>query len=365
MRVHALIIIMLVFRTSAVFAQVPQPAEQPPADFRSGQYIDSKGCVFVRDSSGWAARLTNNGRQICGFPPSLTGRANPTADMAVSMTDIERELTVRVMSREGPVGPLADMAAIADVPSSETALMDHAEPLHEAVSRVVRSTDTTRSRDIRAAITRGLHAVPTLAAGPGRDLYPNARLCGLLGMTTVSGELTINSDPTGGLCSGIPEDIRKLRQRRPEDDGPGMTIRVTAKSDSHINKQGHASGSSSEKPLGPDLPDSGPITGTRPHDSDPRNGAGKVRKSAREIPDIDRADIPANARFVQIGRFPHDKAMAVIREIGMMGYPVARERTAKPDMDRIVMAGPFPSRERLIVALNQLRKSGYPAAFAR
>lgn len=51
-----------------------RPAELPPADYAGQQYVDSKGCMFVRAGSGgevvWVPRVSREGAPICSNPPS-------------------------------------------------------------------------------------------------------------------------------------------------------------------------------------------------------------------------------------------------------------------------------------------------------
>jgi len=55
------------------------PAERPPVDFAGRQFVDSRGCVFVRapaDRSRWVPRRAADGVPLCGFRPTLAGRAS-------------------------------------------------------------------------------------------------------------------------------------------------------------------------------------------------------------------------------------------------------------------------------------------------
>mgnify|MGYP001799821373 CR=1 FL=1 len=55
------------------------PAEFPPSSYAGRQYVDSKGCVFIRagidNNVTWIPRLTRGRQQVCGFQPSLSASA--------------------------------------------------------------------------------------------------------------------------------------------------------------------------------------------------------------------------------------------------------------------------------------------------
>ncbi len=56
---------------------VDGPAEFPPASYKGNQYVDSKGCVFIRagidGNVTWVPRVARSRQQICGARPSLSG----------------------------------------------------------------------------------------------------------------------------------------------------------------------------------------------------------------------------------------------------------------------------------------------------
>ncbi|MBI1170201.1 hypothetical protein GC209_02275 [bacterium] len=69
-------------------AQIGGPSNRPPASFKGQQFVDSRGCLFLRAGSGrnvnWVARIDRNRAPICGMLPtgSAAAQAAVQADMA-------------------------------------------------------------------------------------------------------------------------------------------------------------------------------------------------------------------------------------------------------------------------------------------
>lgn len=74
----------LVLATPALAQDIRRPAELPPADYAGQQYVDSRGCLFMRagpqGNEMWLPRVTRDGVPLCGNPPS--GNRVPVAGEA-------------------------------------------------------------------------------------------------------------------------------------------------------------------------------------------------------------------------------------------------------------------------------------------
>lgn len=66
-----------------------RPAELPPASYAGQQYVDTRGCLFLRTGAAgqivWLPRVTREGAAICGYPPS--GQQVPLAGKGAASPD--------------------------------------------------------------------------------------------------------------------------------------------------------------------------------------------------------------------------------------------------------------------------------------
>ena len=93
-RVAAVAICAVVWMGGSAQAQslraISGPSELPPPGFTSGQFVDSRGCVFVRAGYGgkvaWVPRVGNNRKPLCSKPasPAVTVATAPSPTLQVA-----------------------------------------------------------------------------------------------------------------------------------------------------------------------------------------------------------------------------------------------------------------------------------------
>lgn len=312
-----------------------RPAELPPADFRAAQYIDSAGCVFVREGSGWSPRQDRNGAPICGYPPTLSARRTAPAELAPlfpgpvedDAVRIARELTETVMARL-QTGELAGTGEAG------------AETAGPAIGRP--------EADDSASLPRMIAAVPQLRAEMGKASAGNhtAQLCRLLG-----------AEPFGGGGPGA-QDALGLCGAMTAVDLPRRAVSVASASAAPARKPQDAQATAPAP-----AQKAAPVAARTPAET--QRASAKAR---REPESEGRAGmIPPGARFVQVGMFRDEASVQrTARRLAALGLPVARAEAAL-EGERLVrvLAGPFDSREKLVRALHKVRGGGFPNAYPR
>ncbi|APX13652.1 hypothetical protein BWR18_03045 [Tateyamaria omphalii] len=98
------------------------PAEFPPASFNGTQYVDSRGCVFIRagidGNVTWVPRVNRQRQLICGQTPSLSANAAAAARSTPTQTTqgTPEQITVAPPARPTATADAAPSAAPVPAP---------------------------------------------------------------------------------------------------------------------------------------------------------------------------------------------------------------------------------------------------------
>ncbi|RVT82688.1 SPOR domain-containing protein [Rhodobacteraceae bacterium CCMM004] len=153
--------------TAQSFNGADVPTEFPPSSYTGRQYVDSRGCVYIRAGFAgaveWVPRVSRRGKVMCGFQPSLPGRS------AQAEAPVIRDAPAAAPPRQATVAaaPRVVRAPVAATPRVVRA------PVVQAPAPVRRPTP---QRTVRTVACPGAAPVSGAYINPGARCGPQTQL---------------------------------------------------------------------------------------------------------------------------------------------------------------------------------------------
>ena len=376
-------LLALALGASCAFAQsasdVGGPRELPPPGFAGQQYVDSRGCVFLRAGIGgqvnWVPRVDRNRRAMCGYPPSVGGGT------AMAAAPAPKPVAPRVRAAEPPPesytpAPVAGLRPVAVTPRPAAVapvVAPVAVPVVPVAPRVAgtgRQIGCTTSAPVPARLkltsggtvvvcTRGDGTLEGLRA----PIYPQG--AGVGASLSDGGQRLVPLGQPSAVGSGVAG-------ARVADAGPSVPKGFKpAWKDDRLNPLrgvGTAEGQAAQDriltrqvPARP-LDEAGPLYRL--------TVASKTAPAsvAKPEPAAEAAQPAVAGRFfVQVGSFAQAaNAEGAAGRLAALGLPVARSEGrigGKPV--QVILAGPFGDSGAAQAALRAARGAGFGDAFVR
>ncbi len=143
------------------------PAEFPPASFSGKQYVDSRGCIYIRagidGNVTWVPRVGRDRKQVCGFKPTAVAGASSAPARAATSKPVEITVPSATQKTTQKTRPLP--AAVANsAPAAKAAPV--AKPAPAKAPKAVAPVTTVRRPAPVAAPPRVQVRRPVATAAP-------------------------------------------------------------------------------------------------------------------------------------------------------------------------------------------------------
>ena len=364
-------------------AQIGGPAELPPNSFSGDQYVDSRGCVFLRAGNGgrlnWVPRVTRERKVLCGFPPTLG--AKPVIEMADEVAPVQAapvvvaktvapRAPVVVTRRVGPpletIASLPEMRAAAPVVADAAPVRavrqqgyDVATSTGVPAGKVGCYTDapvaervTLRNGGTALVCTRGDGTV----TGWRPPVYPDGAR---VGASLSNPPVAVSGRSARGTGTAAPADDYAAAT----NPAPVMPKGYRAAwKDDRLNPnraRGTAEGQAAQDQIW-----------TR--DVPAQLVTDKAKKKAKKAKNVavstsNAATATTDTLWVQVGTFGvKANATGAALKLAALGLPTAKSRITKGGKAlEIVLAGPFGSAAEAKAALSSARAAGFGDAILR
>lgn len=363
-------VVVAFFGVCAAYAQSANdfrgPAELPPASFSGQQFVDSRGCLFLRAGlsgrTNWVPRVTRDRQQICGYPPTFSPqRIDVVEDAQPSASPPAAAPAPRVAKAKG-AGAVVRPLAQAPVARAKPEVV--AAPAPSRAMPAVRVTqDASRGkigcyRDAPVAERFRLQGGGTIVLctkGDG-DLAaarPPVHLAGPAGVAP-SGYIEVPGKKTTSPSVVVAT---------PSQPKPPKGYRA-AWTDDRLNPkrgQGTMAGQTAQDQIWTREVPARLLSEATGKETRLANGQ-QAQVSTKSVP---KGSVPH--LFVQVGSFAEaQNAAGAASRLAALGLPVARSKTTRGgNALQTVLAGPFASQAEAQKALALSRGAGFRDAFLR
>ncbi len=190
------------------------PAEFPPNDFKGKQFVDSRGCVYIRagvdGATTWVPRVTRERKVICGFKPTFPN--------AQTTTNAAPKLDKNVVQIQ-PAAPEAGAPAVASAPKA-VAPTAAATTTARTTSSAATSTAKTPTRTVKApkqAKGAPLYTTPTAARPANTTPTPKTTTRTVAPAATAAAPTVVKSAPAAPKTTA--PSVRRTSNQAPRAAG--------------------------------------------------------------------------------------------------------------------------------------------------
>lgn len=381
------------------------PRELPPASFTGQQYVDSRGCVFLRAGvagrTNWVPRVSRNRAALCGYPPTFGNNQVAIAEPAPRAAPASAPAPAQVTPapEPTPVGrrPLDTVASTTTPPRiRSTHVPQTVAPSLYVPAPVVVAPAPRVAQKPKAEVPRRQPAERVATTGGTGKIgcYSNA---------PVAERFRLHNGGSIVLCTRGDGDIANARAPRLLEgaaavapsgylEGPDPAQHVSPRQKQRISVSSQdqfAVPKGYKKAFTDDRLNPNRAKGTREgwaqqdqvwtrevpsrlvadvaKEKGKRVVVRKVYASSKSEPSAPRPQGTAGRSYVQVGTFGQpSNADGASSRLSRLGLPVARSKTSKGGKPmQVVLAGPFGSRAEAQVALSAARRAGFGDAFIR
>ena len=354
-------------------SQLGGPSNLPPAGFDGQQFVDNRGCLFLRAGFGttvtWVPRVDRGHRPLCGFPPTFGA-----AVIAAVEADMAPDPQARVVAAPARVVPTAPVVVARPVAVAEPLRAATATDMAGPASGQIRCWSSAprlervllRAGGTALVCTRGDGTL----SGWRSPVFPQGAAVGAaLTPGIMAGGRVVGSGARSGSGSVLASNAVPTPP-------PGYKL---AWKDDRLNPLrglGTAEGQARQDQVWTrDVPavlvTAAPDAGASPV----RTARASVTVSTMSAPQaptlqaqpVTRQPAATAASYVQVGAFGVSaNAEAVKARLRALGLPVSTAKTTrKGKVVQVVYAGPFGSADEARSALGMARSAGFGDAILR